>query len=120
MEQTYIWLAALVLILTVFVPYLLKFRRIQKETERRRKEAKELGIDRPRAQYPQVNCSLCIGCGYCVQACPEGDVLGVVWGAAEVINGVRCVGHGFCEMVCPVGATLSVLSKPTGSSFSRP
>jgi thioredoxin reductase len=48
--------------------------------------------------------SLCIGCGSCVEACPEGDVLGVVFGRAMVINGQRCVGHGYCEVACPVGA----------------
>jgi putative YpdA family bacillithiol system oxidoreductase len=51
-----------------------------------------------------IDKSQCIGCGACVAACPEGDVLGVVWGVAEVINGERCVGHGFCEKACPVGA----------------
>jgi thioredoxin reductase len=39
-----------------------------------------------------------------VDACPEGDVLGVVGGTATVVNGLRCVGHGRCEIACPVGA----------------
>jgi thioredoxin reductase len=46
----------------------------------------------------------CIGCGTCVSACPEGDVLGIVGGTATVVNGLRCVGHGRCEIACPVGA----------------
>ena len=36
--------------------------------------------------------------------CPEGDVIGIVHGAATIINGERCVGHGACEKECPVGA----------------
>ncbi len=70
----------------------------------RRKEAVELGITRPRYQYPFIDDSQCIGCGSCVAACPEGDVLGVVHGKATIINGLRCVGHGYCEPACPVGA----------------
>ena len=56
------------------------------------------------AQFPFVDPVHCIGCGACVRACPEGDVLGVVGGIAVVINGLRCVGHGRCADACPVGA----------------
>jgi thioredoxin reductase/NAD-dependent dihydropyrimidine dehydrogenase PreA subunit len=105
MSESYlIWLIAAGLVVVVFVPYLLKFRRSQKVAAERKEEARSLGIDRATGQYPMVNRSLCIGCGSCVDACPEGDVLAVVWGAAEVVNGQRCVGHGFCETACPVGA----------------
>jgi len=54
--------------------------------------------------YPLVDAGACIGCGTCVAACPEGDVLGIVLGKAVVINGSRCIGHGKCAEACPVGA----------------
>ena len=61
-------------------------------------------IDRPPAQHPMVDTSRCIGCGSCVDACPEGGVLGLVAGKATIINGLRCVGHGKCAESCPVEA----------------
>jgi thioredoxin reductase len=104
MEHFLIWMGVVALAAVIFIPYLLKFRSSRRVVAERREEARAMGIDRPRAQYPMVNRSQCIGCGACVEACPEGDVLGVVWGVAEVINGQRCVGHGLCETACPVGA----------------
>ncbi|MCK4893823.1 MAG: NAD(P)-binding domain-containing protein [Calditrichia bacterium] len=103
MESVLIWFVTLALIIIIILPYFLKFRRQQKQNEERKREAVELGIDRPRAQYPFIDQSSCIGCGSCVLACPEGDVLGVIFGKATVINGMRCVGHGNCEPACPVG-----------------
>src|SRR5688500_18286468 len=94
------WAAAVAIVL----PYALAFRRRRGRDRERHEEAAALGIDRPVAQYPFVDPALCIGCGACVRACPEGDVLGIVGGTAVVINGLRCVGHGRCEEACPVGA----------------
>jgi thioredoxin reductase len=104
MESYIVWFITAVIFLAVFIPYYRKFRKKQKEHLNRKIEAESLGIGRPRSQYPMVDMSACIGCGSCVEACPEGDVLGVVFGKATIINGDRCVGHGFCEQVCPVGA----------------
>lgn len=104
MESLAIWFVTAIVFTAIFVPYFVKFRRRQKIDLARKREADDLGVIRPRSQYPLVDNSVCIGCGSCVEACPEGDVLGVVFGKAAVINGDRCVGHGYCEQVCPVGA----------------
>jgi putative YpdA family bacillithiol system oxidoreductase len=116
MEQHLIWLGVVLLVAGLFVPYFFSFRKSQRSAVQRKDEARAMGIDRPRAQYPMIDRSRCIGCGSCVAACPEGDVIGVVWGTAEVINGERCVGHGYCEQVCPVGA----IKVGLGDVTSRP
>lgn len=68
-----------------------------------RRQARERGSHRARLQYPQVDLSRCIGCGTCVQACPEEGVLELVHGQALVVHGARCVGHGRCAVECPTG-----------------
>jgi thioredoxin reductase len=88
----------------IVLPYVLLFRRRRHADRARKEEAARLGVDRPAAQYPFIDPMRCIGCGTCVDACPEGDVLGIVGGTATVVNGLKCVGHGRCEIACPVGA----------------
>lgn len=98
------WGLSLVVVAAIVVPYVLSFRRRRHADRSRKEEAVRLGIDRPQAQFPFIDPMRCIGCGTCVDACPEGDVLGIVGGTATVVNGLRCVGHGRCELACPVGA----------------
>ncbi len=104
MESLLIWLGALAIGAGTLVPYLIRFRRDRREAALRRRESAALGLDKPLGQYPLVDANACIGCGTCVAACPEGDVLGIVSGRAVVINGARCIGHGKCAEACPVGA----------------
>ncbi len=66
----------------------------------------------PRAQHPHIDVDFCIGCGGCVSACPEGDVLAVIGGKAALINGHKCIGHGLCADACPVGAIEIVMASP--------
>lgn len=103
-EPVLLWTLAALACALLFGGYLLRFRRRVAADAERKDEARRLGIDQPTAQYPYVDPAHCIGCGACVAACPEGDVLGVVGGTAVVINGLRCVGHARCETACPVGA----------------
>ena len=103
-ESILTWTAVTGLVVGLVVPNWLRHRRRHLESLKRFEEAKELGIDKARAQFPHIDPMLCIGCGSCVKACPEYDVLAVIRGIATVVNGQRCVGHGKCEDVCPVGA----------------
>lgn len=104
LDSTYIWTGAATLIFLVVGSYATVFERRNRRDQERLREAVRLGIDRPVAQAPVIDPVLCIGCGGCVTACPEGDVLGIVGGTAVVVNGLRCVGHAKCEDECPVGA----------------
>ncbi len=103
-ESILLWSAALTLAALIVLPYIWRFRRRVRRDRERKEEATALGIDKPAAQFPYIDPAHCIGCGACVRACPEGDVLGIVGGTAVVVNGLRCVGHGRCEEACPVGA----------------
>jgi thioredoxin reductase/Pyruvate/2-oxoacid:ferredoxin oxidoreductase delta subunit len=54
--------------------------------------------------HPIINTDICIGSLSCLKACPEGDILGLVNGAAQLIQADHCIGHGRCAAECPVGA----------------
>ena len=70
-------------------------------------------------QHPHIDVSRCIGCGACVTACPEGDVLGVVGGKAAIVNPGKCIGHGLCADACPVGA-IEIVTAPPGITAGLP
>lgn len=53
---------------------------------------------------PIINATLCIGCGSCVDACPETGTLGLKGGKAILVNPTLCVGHAKCVDVCPTSA----------------
>ena len=104
MSDTLVWAASIAVVAAIVVPYVLSFRKRRHSDRTRKEEAARLGVDRPAAQFPFIDAMRCIGCSSCVEACPEGDVLGIVGGTATVVNGLKCVGHGRCEIACPVGA----------------
>jgi putative YpdA family bacillithiol system oxidoreductase len=53
---------------------------------------------------PVINATLCIGCGSCVDSCPETGTLALVGGKAILANPERCTGHARCVDVCPTSA----------------
>ncbi len=95
---------AFILISAVVVPYFRRVRKREREASRHLQASRSRSSAGPVAMYPSINELVCIGCGSCVRACPEGDVLGVVVGRAMLVRGEKCVGHGLCADACPVGA----------------
>lgn len=79
-------------------------------------ERGKLFSEGPRAQHPHIDANHCIGCGACVDVCPEGDVLAVIGGRAAIVNGHKCIGHGLCADACPVGAITIVMANASVSA----
>jgi len=76
----------------------------QRKNLARLRNAREAGLTEPASLHPIISEQSCMGCGACVHACPEGDVLGLVGGRAALINPTHCIGHGACRKACPFDA----------------
>ena len=59
------------------------------------------GLTEPASLHPLVDANKCIGSGACVSACPEGKIIGLIHGKAQLINPTKCIGHGACKTACP-------------------
>lgn len=84
-------------------------RRAHVRSARALRASQEAGLDEPVSLHPAINPNRCLGCGACVTACPENDVLGLLSGKAVLVNPSHCIGHGACETACPFDAITLVL-----------
>ncbi len=116
MESLITMLIALVLITAAVVPYLRRVRGEEKRARKHFEDAKIAGLQPAVSMHPHINATECIGCGGCVDACPEEDVLGIIDGKAVLVHGSRCVGHGLCADACPVGAIVMMMAAPGRSA----
>jgi thioredoxin reductase (NADPH) len=98
------WLFYLAPLGLAVIVHLLLRRRSERASMARLADAKTSGLDQPISLHPVIDPILCIGCGACVKACPEGDVLGLIAGKATLVSPSACIGHGACRASCPVGA----------------
>ncbi len=95
--------AGLGLVVLLAVPALLRRRR-QRRDEGALAESVARGLHVPASLHPVIDTDRCIGSLSCLKACPEGDILGIVDGAARLVHGANCIGHGRCAAACPVEA----------------
>jgi len=102
-EQLLTWGIGLLIILAFLIPYIRNMKKKDAQTRKRLEETRAKRQDKALLQHPIINRSLCIGCGICVDSCPEGVVLGLIDGKATIIHGSHCVGHAKCAENCPVG-----------------
>ena len=99
------WSLLLVLVaVVVALIYLVVRRREHRRARATLEEAVRTELHVPPSLHPVIDPDVCIGSGSCIQACPEGQILGLVDGAAKLINASSCIGHGRCAAECPVSA----------------
>ena len=79
----------------------------EREAEQVFQENVQAGANEPPSLHPVIDENLCIGCGSCVDACPERPLhspLGLIGGKAVLVDAARCIGHGACRVACPTDA----------------
>ncbi len=98
------WLIYGLLAFTFFAIYLLKKRYHERQSQARKIQEIEAGLIEPHSLHPVIDANKCLGCAACVTACPEGDILGIINGKAELVAPTHCIGHGACQKACPFDA----------------
>ncbi len=86
---------------TVYGWYLYRHRNQNIRNAAQLVESERAGLTEPVSLHPVIDPNRCLGSAACVVACPEGSVLGIINGKAQLINPTHCIGHGACKAACP-------------------
>ena len=76
-------------------------------------DAVQKKMDQPLSLHPEIDPTLCAGCGACVAACPEGEIIKMINHRAVLVEPTKCVGHGLCQTACPFDAIQLVFGTKT-------
>ncbi|PKM46484.1 MAG: 4Fe-4S ferredoxin [Gammaproteobacteria bacterium HGW-Gammaproteobacteria-1] len=104
MDDTLLWSFYASPLLAILGWYIYRYQNHERVSITTRDEAIKSGLTEPASLHPVINPVKCIGCGSCVAACPEHNVLGLINKRSHLINPSHCIGHGACERACPVQA----------------
>lgn len=88
----------------IWALYVLLRRHSEARSRATKEAAAEAGLLEPASLHPKFDPAKCLGCGACVRACPEGDIIGLINGKAELVEPTHCIGHGACRTACPYDA----------------
>jgi thioredoxin reductase (NADPH) len=88
----------------IWLLYLAWRRRAEAKSRATKAAAVEAGLVEPASLHPLIDPARCLACGACVSACPEGDIIGMINGKAELVEPTHCIGHGACREACPYDA----------------
>jgi putative YpdA family bacillithiol system oxidoreductase len=105
----------LVAALAILFPagYFIRYRRQQSAARGKREASRRSGLVEPASLHPVIDPNRCICSGGCIAACPEGGIIGILDGKAELVSPTKCIGHGACRDACPVEAITLVFGTET-------
>ena len=109
LEQTIIYVIVILFCALVVYLYLRKEKKASDKVASKVEKAKVEGLFEPVSLHPHIDLGSCIQSGACVEACPEKDILGIMYGSGTLINASNCVGHGACFHACPTEAISLVI-----------
>ena len=92
------------LLVAILVIYMGRRKKAEARSIAKYTSATEAGLLEPASLHPVIDPGQCIGCGSCVSACPEGEILGLIDGKAVLVEPSHCIGHGACKTACPADA----------------
>lgn len=104
MENSLAYLVYLVPLILIVAHYQTKKRSQNRQSVAVKSESVASGLTEPASLHPVIDPLKCVGCGSCVDACPENQVLGLINLKAELIAPSHCIGHGACATACPESA----------------
>ena len=88
----------------IWLIYLVWRWRAEAKSRAAKAAAIEAGLVEPVSLHPIIDPAKCLACGACISACPEGDIIGMINGKAELVEPTHCIGHGACREACPYDA----------------